>query len=104
MPPATGDDGGIMVPVFPRAPFADDLHVATFETRNEFDVVVRNVWGSEDLAHRSRGCGGDEFALLEQQEIAQELAHGGGVRVATDGIGIALVAFAIMFPHPNPAA
>src|SRR5258706_11312323 len=38
-----GDDGSVVMPIFPGAPFADELYVAASQRFDEFDVVVGQV-------------------------------------------------------------
>ena len=98
------DEGGVVEPVFPGAPFAEDFNVAIGEGFDEFDLVVGDFGGGEDFAHRARGGRGEEVVLGEEEIEAEELAHGRGVRVVADGAADAFAALAVMFADPDAAA
>ena len=99
-----GDDGGVVMPILPGAPFADDLNIATGEAFNELDVVRRDVGRGENFAHGLGGGGRDELVLFEPEIEAKQLADGDGVGFVADGVADALIVRAVMFADPNAAA
>src|SRR5579859_5068306 len=100
----TDDDGSVMEPIFPRARFAEDLHIAAGQSLEKFIVLVRNVRRGENLPHGSGSSRGNQFALFQQKVKTEQLTDRRGVRVVADGIAEAFAALAVMFADPEAAA
>src|SRR5437763_6756091 len=94
----------VMQPVLPGTPLPEDAIFTASQAFYKFNVVMRNVWRFENLAHYFRSCRRDQFALFEQQIKAQQFTHCRAVRMIAHGITDSLATGSIMFPHPNPSA
>src|SRR5690348_9592944 len=104
VPPTTSDNRRVVQPILPRTPFSNNLRVTTGEPLHKLDVVMWNLRGFENLPHRFGRGRRHEFALLQHQEIAQQLPHGRRVGIVSKWISIALFTLAIMFADPDSAA
>src|SRR6266511_1863175 len=104
MPAGSRNDGGVMAPVLPRTPFADDLNRAIRQRLDELDVVMRVVWRRKNFAHRLRSRGRNQFPLLQKQKIAEQLSDGCGMGIVAERIADALTPFAVMLADPDSAS
>src|SRR5213592_2932108 len=104
MPTGPGDYGHVMLPVLPRTPLSNDLNVSIRQRLDELDAVMRDFRRLKYLAHGLRSFGRDQFALLQQQKIAEQLSHGCGVGIVAHRVANALAALAVMLANPDSAS